>query len=353
MREDTMWVEKLDVEIVMIDPYNFDARHEAILNYVDQELRSKNLPPTNKCVPIAIGASAGILRIKGKYPARAFRLPPLTDPAKYLNLMIKTATSTASQNPIWQYNPSKAEPIWEDDLQVRNAKMLSTYLTNPDLQRASPLILLEGPPGTGKTMVVDYVLSQSLEKFKIFKHQTLSRSYIGETARAIMEMTAEAIEHKPAIILLEEADATFLSRELDGECSGSSKHHVEEVVPTLLQCIDRMAREDGVYMIATTNMNPDDRTVIDPAILSRVGMRLNFPTPPEDSIQKVMKKLSEKNGIQYEMLQLALAEVIGKRKPTYRDLYTAIARAKLMKLAGIELTGKENKVKPKPLPYIQ
>ncbi|MBU4031865.1 MAG: ATP-binding protein [Candidatus Thermoplasmatota archaeon] len=349
---DNIWVSKLHVEVHMLDPFNFDPENEIIVSYIEQQLRSKEIvPPVGTLIPITIGSSCGIVKVVKKTPARAFKFPSTALGVEYLNVAVKRATGRNNSTSRWKYRPNSMEPLWEDEAQHRNAQMLKTYLTNPKARRISPLVLLDGQPGTGKSMTIDYVLSRLGRPFTILKQVSVASSYIGETANNIIDITREAIENKPSIVIFEEADGTFLSRWISDPMAGSTRHHAEELVSTMLQCLDMMAGEEDIFVLATTNMNPDDMHIIDPAILSRVGMRLSFGNPSDETVRKVMRTLSERDKVPLENVQNAMSEIVGTRKPNYRDITAAISRAQLMELAGLDMVPCK-KVKPRDQVYI-
>jgi AAA+ superfamily predicted ATPase len=357
VRSENTWIVKLELELFMLDMFNFDPNHEVILNYLDQQIRAMEIvPPVKTLIPISIGGSPGFLKIAKKSPSSACRLPPFTDPSKYLNLVVKRVTAPR-QYSRWQYTPSITEPLLVDDFQIRNAKLLKAYLTDHNIPKMNPLIFMDGPPGSGKSMTIDHTLSELQSKFTILKQVTFTSSYIGETANMIMEVTNEAINSKrtlkrPVIIVLEEADGVFMSRWLQ-DLSSTSRHHAEEVISTMLQCLDKLALEKDIYIIASTNMDVSDKHIIDPAIFSRIGLRLSFEEPSKEAIEKVTKQICEKRNTSLEAVQMVMSDIVGHRRPSYRDIYTAINRVNLMEKAGIDIPTKDKKMKKEQLSYIQ
>lgn len=351
MRNDKdMWIQQLQIELYMLEPVNFDMSHEIITEYIDQFIRSKErVPVKNAIIPFTIGTSSGLIKIVNKVPSRAHRLPPLVKNHAYLDIIVKKSLAQGEYTK-WQYKPISADPIWVDKQQLVNAKLLKAYLTNNDVIKESSLVLLEGKPGTGKSMVVDHVLSELATDFTIIRPASLSRCYIGETANAITEVFSDALNLKPAIIVFEECESIMMSRWSGEGDSSASKHHIEETISALLQGMDRISREDNIFIIATTNMDVNNAGIIDPAVKSRVGLHLAFKEPSDESMKNVISQLCERQGVSLKAVEAALSEMIGTKRSSYRDIHNAISRVKLMESAGLDMPAQE-KVNKEQLVY--
>jgi AAA+ superfamily predicted ATPase len=133
------------------------------------------------------------------------------------------------------------------------------------------VILLAGPPGTGKTRSF-LAVADHLGLPAVRLGQLRSR-YVGDsennwaTARRVLEATA------PSCVLLDEADQTGLGHRSSDLDSGVSARLRAELWDWLNNCTDL-----GITVIATTN-NP---TGLDPASLDRVMvLPVLHPTPTE------------------------------------------------------------------------
>ncbi len=112
--------------------------------------------------------------------------------------------------------------------------------------------LLHGPPGNGKTSAIRAMMTEhSLNAYTLrFFDPTVD----DEALDALFE---KAARHCPAIVLLEDIDRAFPKGE--SRCKISLQH--------LLNCLDGVATEEGIVIVATAN----EPANLDPAILRRPG----------------------------------------------------------------------------------
>jgi ATP-dependent 26S proteasome regulatory subunit len=125
--------------------------------------------------------------------------------------------------------------------------------------------LLYGPPGNGKTTVARIMACHPL-----VSTFSIDFSCEGMPNTALTEMFQAAEDKAPALIVLEDLDRVF--------GTGASANHTGITLQHLLSCLDGLATQNGIVVVATAN----DPTTLDPAILKRPGRfdRLAaFPLP--------------------------------------------------------------------------
>ncbi|KAI0093429.1 AAA family ATPase [Irpex rosettiformis] len=133
--------------------------------------------------------------------------------------------------------------------------------------RAPKGVLLYGPPGCSKTLLVRACASESGVNFVAVKGPELLNKYLGESERAVREVFRKARAAAPSIIFFDEIDALATSRY--GADSGGSSH--DGVLTSLLNEMDGVEELVGVTVVAATN-RPDaiDSALMRPGRLDRV-----------------------------------------------------------------------------------
>ena len=122
-------------------------------------------------------------------------------------------------------------------------------------------ILLYGPPGSGKTLLVKAVAKQSGLNFIAVKGPELLSKYVGESERGVREVFKKARQASPCIVFFDEIDA--LAPRRGG--GGGDSHVAERVVSQLLTEMDRIEELKGIIALAATNR----MDMLDPALLRR------------------------------------------------------------------------------------
>ena len=144
-------------------------------------------------------------------------------------------------------------------------------------------ILLNGPPGCGKTLLARAVATESEANFISVRGPEIFSKWVGESEKAIREIFRKARMAAPAIIFFDEFDALVPSRG-----AGSSDSRVtERVISQLLTEIDGLLMLQNVMVLAATNR----MDIIDPAVLrhGRFDRRVYVPPPDEDARFKILK----------------------------------------------------------------
>lgn len=129
-------------------------------------------------------------------------------------------------------------------------------------------ILLTGPSGTGKTLVVRALATQSDVNFIAVNGPELLSKWVGESERAIREVFRKARQSAPSIVFFDEVDAIVASR---GGDDGGARIGDRMVGQFLLE-MDGLAGLDGIVVIAATN-RPDliDRALLRPGRFDHIA----------------------------------------------------------------------------------
>lgn len=133
-------------------------------------------------------------------------------------------------------------------------------------------VLLEGPPGSGKTHLARAVAGETGAKFYVVAASEFVELFVGVGASRVRDMFETAAKNAPAVIFIDEIDAIGRRR---GSGLGGSHDEREQTLNQLLVCLDGFQHDARVVVIAATN-RPD---ILDKALLrpGRFDRRIKMP----------------------------------------------------------------------------
>ncbi|MCM1368177.1 MAG: ATP-binding protein [Roseburia sp.] len=195
-----------------------------------------------------------------------------------------------------------------DEAKAAIHRLLIDPLNNPQAYskygiKAGGFILLEGPPGTGKTTFAKAAASELDVPFADVDANSLVDSYIGKTGKNIDRMfeSARVLSRRngtPVVLFLDEID--YLAQKRGGENKTAA-----EAVPALIKQMDGFSSgSDDIVLIAATNI----KNTLDPAILSRFRNVINIPLPTgEERMRMFGAKLKMLDAADFAALDLQAA----------------------------------------------
>ena len=167
----------------------------------------------------------------------------------------------------------------------RLKSVMDLMLKRPDFLHAAGLdsqsgVLLHGPSGTGKTMLVKGLANESGVNFISVNGPEVFTKWLGESEGAIREVFRLARQVSPAIIFFDQLEAIAPVR---GAHDGSMT--TERVVSQLLAQLDALEPGLPILVIGATNR----LDLIDPSVIrtGRFGRKIHVPMPDEAGRREV------------------------------------------------------------------
>ena len=189
---------------------------------------------------------------------------------------------------------SKSSICWDDVAGADEAKAelmeVVEFLRDPErfhkLGATVPKgILLHGPPGTGKTLLAKAVAKESGAHFYSQSAAAFVEMFAGLGAARIRRLFANARDHRPAVVFIDEIDA------VGGQRGADNNSEREQTLNQLLVEMDGFGTTGDLVVIAASNLLEK----LDPALL-RPGRfdRQIFVSPPDVAGREAILKVHTK-----------------------------------------------------------
>ena len=145
-------------------------------------------------------------------------------------------------------------------------------------------VLLEGAPGTGKTLLAKAIAGEANVPFFSISGSDFVEMFVGVGASRVRDMFAEAKRHAPCIIFIDEIDAVARRR---GTGMGGGHDEREQTLNQLLVEMDGFGINEGIIVMAATNRVD----ILDPAILrpGRFDRKISVSSPDVGGRQDILK----------------------------------------------------------------
>ena len=145
-------------------------------------------------------------------------------------------------------------------------------------------VLLDGRPGTGKTLLAKAVAGEAGVPFFSISGSDFVEMFVGVGASRVRDLFAEAKKNAPCIVFIDEIDAVARRR---GTGMGGGHDEREQTLNQLLVEMDGFGVNEGIIVMAATNRVD----ILDPAILrpGRFDRKITISAPDVGGREEILK----------------------------------------------------------------
>ena len=142
-------------------------------------------------------------------------------------------------------------------------------------------VLLEGPPGTGKTMLARALAYEAKVPLVPLMLSTIENKYVGESQKLLRAVFSLATKLAPSIIFVDEIDGMMRQR------SHMDSAHDYGLKTTFLQLVDQIQGKP-IIVIAATNCS----NMLDPALRRRLPRTYRIDLPDISGRIEILKSIT-------------------------------------------------------------
>lgn len=235
--------------------------------------------------------------------------------------------SDSRQTLVTVANPAIDEtecPAWTESVGAPIGQLVREWDLAGELREnglsPSRSVLMEGPPGVGKTMTANWIAARLGLPLVTLDLSTVMSSFLGKTGNNIRAVIDFARSF-PCVLLLDEFDSIAKRRDDETDVG-----ELKRLVTVLLQSVDSWP--DTSLLIAATN----HEELLDPAVWRRFDLVLRFDLPDVSAIEKFMVS----RGVKSDFAHAASALIRGQTYARIEKILNIARKASVLDRQSFE-----------------
>jgi SpoVK/Ycf46/Vps4 family AAA+-type ATPase len=241
-----------------------------------------NVPFDYVIIPVALGTVAltWLMDHWGIEMAREEEIVSEEKKGKFLIGVTDLSTAKAgpaSLSDVGNYDSTKKEIQDAIMMPIKYKELSVAYGIHPPKG-----ILLFGPPGCGKTLLMSALAKEMRMGFYYVKCSEIMSQWYGESEKNVTELFKIARENAPCVLFIDEIDSIGKKRE-----AYEADETTPRILSAMLQEMDGMKGDDRVIVVAATNVpNMLDTALLRPGRFDKI---IYMPVPDEKGREAILR----------------------------------------------------------------